>query len=195
MIDTDKWPLVLAMHYKVIPMPPRRVVRVLMIHVADAPEKGNTAESVGLYFKNGAEGRIASAHVGADADSIVQYVPDQHVAYAAPGCNHDGIQIELAGYTAQTDAQWADPYSINTINMGALATAQYCLKYGIPCCHLTNTQLRDGEKGIAGHYQATEVYPAKDRTHTDPGPNFPWELFMERVAVHLAERKRRFGVA
>jgi hypothetical protein len=150
----------------------------------EAPEKGQTAENVGLFFKRG-ESR-SSAHIGVDSDSTVQYVLDNDVAYAAPGVNSDGIHIEMAGMSAQSTQQWTDPYSTLMIERAADAAAQYCVKYGLPPVHLTNEQLKAGRSGIIGHYQATATYKPNNG-HTDPGKNFPWVFFMGRVALYYAK--------
>lgn len=165
----------------------RRAVRVIVIHAMDAPEKGDTAESVARYFETlpDSEGK-KSAHVCVDNNSTVQCVWDNDVAYAAPGANHDGIQIELAGFTSQSAAEWADEYSTATLAEAARAAAYYCRKYRIPAVHLTNEQLRNDGRGIVGHYQVTAVYPTLGHGHTDPGPGFPWTAFVGMVAAMVA---------
>lgn len=191
MIETDRWPFVAARWFTLVPIAQRRHPRVIVIHDMEYPEKTTAAEEVAKYFAT--TDTKASAHLCIDSDSIVQCVRDNDVAYAAPGCNNDGIQIELAGYGNQSREQWMDPYSILLLNNAANAVAQYCLKYDLPVCHLTNTQLANGEKGIIGHYQASEVYKKSD--HTDPGKTFPWEWFLERVAVQHAARRAKFAAA
>lgn len=183
MSDTDVWPFIEARHYKKTTTP--RKVRVIVIHDMEYPEVMTAAEDVAHYFATTVT--PASAHICVDSDSIVQCVHDRDVAYAAPGCNTDGIQLELAGYGRQTRADWLDLYSTALLNRAADATAQYCLKYDIPVVHLTNAQLESGAKGIIGHYQASAVYKKSD--HGDPGPNFPWDVFMALVVQAHCRRK------
>jgi N-acetyl-anhydromuramyl-L-alanine amidase AmpD len=134
-----------------------------------------------------------SAHLCVDNDSIVQCVFDNDVAFAAPGANHDGIQIELAGFARQTRSEWLDTFGILMLNNAANAAAQYCLKYNIPLRHLTDAELKDKvSKGIVGHSQVSKAF--KLSTHTDPGTGFPWDHFLERVNHHHTERARRLGV-
>jgi N-acetyl-anhydromuramyl-L-alanine amidase AmpD len=185
MIETDRWPFVPARWFGDVPAATPRRVRVIVIHDMEYPEKSTAAEDVARYFAT--TPTPASAHICVDNTSIVQCVKDSDVAYAAPGCNHDGIQIELAGYARQTRGQWIDEYGVGLLERAANATAQYCLKYGIPPVHLTNEQLRAGAKGIVGHVQVSQVY--QKSTHTDPGPNFPWDIFLGRVAVWHARRQ------
>jgi N-acetyl-anhydromuramyl-L-alanine amidase AmpD len=183
--ETDRFPIVKAKFFK--PVSDQRKVRVVVIHSMEAPEKGETAENVAHFFQ--ITPSPASAHLCIDNNSIVQCVFDNDIAFAAPGVNSDGIQLELAGFARQTREDWLDPYSVLVLENAANATAQYCLKYDIPIKHLTDQELGAGGKGIVGHVQATRVY--KKSTHTDPGEGFPWDHFLARVAHHHAERLRK----
>lgn len=184
MPDTDQWPFVKAKWFT--PVDGKRKVRVIVIHDMEAPETPSTAENVAKYFQ--VITRPASAHICVDSDSIVQCVWDNNVAFAAPGVNHDGIHIELAGYAIQDGAAWLDPYGVLMLDRAANAVAQYCRKYNLPCTKLTPKQLKAGAKGIIGHRDATAVYKP-NAGHQDPGGNFPWEWFIKRSNEHLARLK------
>ena len=180
--ETDRFPVVMAKHFKDVTS--KRAVRVIVIHSMEAPEKGETAENVARFFQN--TERPASAHLCIDNNSIVQCVLDNDIAFAAPGANGDGIQLELAGFARQSRAEWLDPYGVLLLENAANAAAQYCLKYDIPVKHLTDEELKGGQKGIIGHVQASRVFKKSD--HTDPGEGFPWDHFLDRVNHHRAER-------
>lgn len=180
--ETDNFPINKARFFTDIVQ--KRNVRVIVIHTMEAPEKGETAENVARYFQH--PDKPSSAHLCIDNNSIVQCVMDNDVAWAAPGANNDGIQLELAGYSRQSKEDWLDPYSTLVLENAANATAQYTLKYNIPIKHLSNEELKKGEKGIVGHAQVTEVY--KKSTHTDPGKGFPWDYFIERVKFYQSKR-------
>jgi len=184
--DTDNWPFVPAKHFTSLKREPKRRVRVLVVHTMEFPEKMTAARDVARYFST--TNTKASAHVCIDHREIIQCVKDSDVAWAAPGCNSDGIQIELTGYARQTAAQWADEYSMRMLNLAAKACAQYCRKYDIPARRLDDVQLKAGLKGIVGHSQVSAVYKKSD--HTDPGPNFPWLFFLMRVSDHLKAIKK-----
>lgn len=181
--ETDLWKVVRARWFT--KSTAKRSVRVIVIHDMEAPEGAATAETVARYFASTAT--KASAHVCIDSDSVVQCVMDNDVAYAAPGANHDGIQVELAGYARQTMREWLDDYSVQMLNRAAHVVAQYCLKYNVPVKHLTNAQLAGGDKGIVGHAQVSAVYKKSD--HTDPGKNFPWDYFVAAVNAYYIVRK------
>ena len=180
MRETDNWPFVKARWFTPLPKTPRRRVRVIVIHDMEFPERLTAAEDVARYFATTAT--KGSAHLCVDADSIVQCVRDNDVAWAAPGCNNDGIQIELAGYAKQTRAEWLDEYSTALLHRAADAVAQYTLKYtNVPPVRLTNEELRAGKAGIVGHSQVSAVYRKSD--HEDPGPAFPWDVFIPLVVA------------
>lgn len=180
--ETERWPMVQARDFLVPPQ--RRSVRLIVIHTAENLEGGESAESLGRYFQH--PDKPSSSHIGVDNNSIVQYVRDSYVAYAAPGANRDGIQIELCGSARQTAAQWRDSYSLGVLALAADAVAQYCLKFDIPPVWLTNEALKKGARGIIGHVQASEVY--RESTHTDPGPAFPALKFILWVKGCVADR-------
>lgn len=177
--ETDIWPFVQAKYFGKVPAGTHREVRVIVVHDMEYPEKLTAAEDVARYFRDMPDDRKASAHVCVDADSVVQCVRDRDIAYAAPGCNSDGIQIELAGYGRQSREQWLDDYSTKLLNNAADVIAQYLVKFDLTPQKLTDDDLQRGKAGIIGHDQASRVYKQSD--HTDPGPNFPWDVLLEKV--------------
>ncbi len=186
MPETDLWTFIPARHFKkILALAPRKV-RVIVIHDMEFPERLTAAEDVARYFATTTT--PASAHINVDSDSIVQSVKDGDVAYAAPGANHDGIQVELAGYARQTKKEWLDRYGISMLALAADAVAQYCLKFAIPAVQLSDAQLKDGvSQGIVGHYQVSRVF--KKSTHTDPGSGFPWQFFIRQVQNFIEVRR------
>lgn len=182
MFETERWPFVPARDFTKVTG--KRYVRLIVIHDMEFPERDNSAEAVAAYFQH--PDTPSSAHICVDNNSIVQCVHDNDVAWAAPGANSDGIQVELTGYAKQGRGEWLDHYGVDLINRAGDAVAQYCLKYNIPPIQLLNREIVAGHKGIVGHRQISQVYRRSD--HMDPGPNFPWDVFLEvvrdRVAFH-----------
>lgn len=154
-------------------------IRLVVIHDMEAKELLDTAEAIARYFRD--TPKEVSAHICADADSRVRCVKDVDTAFAAPGANHDGLQIELAGFANQGAAGWADAYSqVLLREQAAPQVREWCRMWGIPMRKLTDAQLADGtSKGIVGHDQVSRVF--KRSTHTDPGPAFPWSQFLAMV--------------
>lgn len=162
-----------------------RAIRLIVMHSMEFPEKGDTAESCARYFQNPLDAhnqpRPASAHICVDCDSIIQCVPDNDIAAAAPGSNEDGLHIELAGYARQSEAEWLDEYGKALLDNAAQAAARFCLRYSLPVVRLSDSQLADRSmRGFVSHAQVSAVF--KRSTHTDPGPGFPWTYFLAQVS-------------
>lgn len=154
-----------------------RPLRLVVIHTMEAPEAPTTAENIAAYFASGAV--VASAHACVDQDSVVVCLPPSDTAFAAPGANADGYQIEHAGYASQDGAGWADAESQSMLRLSAAHARAIALAAGIPLRHLSDDELAAGAAGFVGHDQVSRVYRRSD--HWDPGPNFPWSQYMALV--------------
>ncbi|MFD9943188.1 N-acetylmuramoyl-L-alanine amidase [Nonomuraea sp. NPDC059023] len=153
-------------------------IRLIVIHSMEAPEKGDTAEAVARYFAR--RSTKASAHICADNNSLVRCVPDRDTAWAAPGANSDGLQLELAGYARQSRADWTDTYSRALLDQAARQCATWARSYRIPIRKLSRTELRAGRRGFTSHADVSLVYRRSD--HTDPGRGFPWDRLLNLTA-------------
>lgn len=195
MTDLASLAVIRSRYFTKWPGPARRQPTRIVIHDMEAPEKGETAEAIARYFRDlpdadgpKSEGK-KSAHVCADNNSAVRCVDDNDIAFAAPGANSNGLQLELAGYGKQTRGEWLDEYSRGVIDVGADIVAQWCLKYDIPAVRLQTDEIADKTKrGICSHAQVSTAFKTPNG-HTDPGPNFPWDFFFERVGAHLERRR------
>lgn len=157
-----------------------RDIRKIVIHSMEAPEKCDTAEATARYFAT--TDREASAHFNVDNNSVVQSVQCKDVAYAAPGANHDGIHIELAGYARQTRADWEDAYSDAMLGIAAELIARVLIpKFKIPILYLSASMMahKPDLQGITTHAQVSAAF--KRSTHTDPGLGFPITSFLDRI--------------
>ena len=181
--ETDNWDYIPAKWQRHWSTP--RSVKWVVIHDMEAPESEGRARACAKYFQD--PPRPGSSHVTVDDTEVIQCVHDNDEAAGAVGANKLGVHIEIPGVAIQTPADWSDVYSTAAIENAADTAAQYCLKYEIPATHLTNDQLRAGEKGIVGHIQVSAVFPGTG--HSDPGVNFPWEHFMDRVQANYDRRK------
>jgi N-acetylmuramoyl-L-alanine amidase len=197
MIDIQTLPIVTPKFYTAVTGV--RTKRLIVMHDAEVPETTHSAEDVGRYFQHPDPGTKPSAHMISDNDSYVRCVRDNDVANAAPGANHDGLQWEMAGYGRQSRDEWLDEYGRELLALTCEGVAQWCVKYDIPARQLSDAELADHRtKGIVGHYQASRVFHLSD--HTDPGPGFPWDVFllgvgtsMSKIVVAPAEGDRRWS--
>lgn len=155
-----------------------RTVRLIVIHTMESAEKPGTARAVAQWFA-GDDAPQASAHWCIDADEAIPCVDEADTAWAAPGANADGVQLEHSGRAGQRAAGWADAYSRAVLARSAQVAARSAARWRIPIQHLTDAQLAAGAAGFVGHDQVTRVYRRSD--HTDPGPDFPWAAYLQMV--------------
>jgi hypothetical protein len=169
-----------------------KAVRYIVIHYTAGSERSTSAEDGAAYDTRRTDG--VSTHYFVDSNSVVQCVLTKHRANAARSKgNRLGIQYELCG-TVQTRAQWLDAASLPTLKNAARQVARDCRKYGIPVRRLSVAETRrawtdfpNGPKGIVGHVDCTNAYPEDGGDHTDPGPQFPWDLFLGFVQAEMEE--------
>lgn len=156
-------------------------ISLIGIHTMEAPEAGQTAENVAVYFK-----RVeASSHWCVDNNSRVRVVRDEDTAWTMPPTNSWSLNIEMAGYAGQTARQWDDAYSNSVLDIAAVCAAEWCKKFSIPVRRLNTSQLLARQPGLAGHVDVNRAFRASD--HSDPGANFPWTEFLGLVRKHLGQ--------
>lgn len=195
-VPRDEWPQVMARWYRDNVADAPRAVRVIVMHTMEVAEKAGTARMIAHDFATRSEDAKASAHCCVDDADIIECVDANDIAYCAPGANADGIHIEMAGTFRQNAAQWTDAFSIATLDRAADAAAQYALEYGVPARHLSDDELRAGERGFVGHSQVSDVYKkeARPSEHRDPGEAFPWDAFLASVQQRVLARAAAHGV-
>jgi hypothetical protein len=159
--------------------------RLLVVHTSEGSEGDSSAENLGVLLaqpgdryvngvdsKNGMYG--ASYHYVIDTDRVLPAVPDNVVSYSAPGANSDGIHFCIPGRAIQTREQWLDTVSRKAIRQLADTMVDRAAAAGIPLFRLTVAQIQAGRSGYCSHYDISLAY--RRTNHTDPGPNFPWDV-------------------
>ena len=139
-------------------------------HQTAASGRAIAAEICAQWFESPAS--EVSAHYCVDADSIIQCVREEDIAWHARGGNANSVGIELAGYAGQRALGWNDAYSRAVIERAARLTAEVCARHGIPLRRLRASELVAGKRGITGHADVSAAFRKSD--HWDPGPDFPW---------------------
>lgn len=84
--------------------------------------------------------------------------------------NVQGLNLSFTTYSANTRAQWLAQEKM--LRAGATVVADWCKKYNIPAVKVTTG------RGICGHGDM-RAFGGTD--HTDPGSNFPWDVFIKYV--------------
>ncbi len=138
--------------------------------------EGSTAEGAARYF-NGPE-RTGSAHFCIDASHCYRTLNPNQIAYAAYSpANELGLHFEQAGFARWSQKEWVT-LGRGTIERTAYKCAYWAKQLSIPTVFLTDTELKARKKGFTYHAQISRVLRGD---HTDPGPNYPFTLFMQRV--------------
>lgn len=81
-----------------------------------------------------------------------------------------GLNLSFVAQAAWTRAQWLAQEKM--LRAGAEVVADWCKKHNIPVTKATTG------RGICGH---GDLRPFGGTDHTDPGPNFPWDVFLGYV--------------
>jgi len=160
----------------------RAAVDLVVLHSTENPIRPGTARNVARWF-GGPSAPQASAHYVVGPDEVIRCVPEQAVAWAAPGANRQGIQIEMVGQAAKTD--WARDGRDDTAGLGVMRRSAelvrgICERWHIPLERVDAAGLVAGKRGITTHASVTEAF--KRSTHIDPGcqgdARWPWDQFL-----------------
>lgn len=150
------------------------------IHCTDGGEGVRKAEDVAVMFHKGwdAPKDWRSAHEVQDTDSLVRCVPLDCRAYH---CGKEGndrlIGLEFCGRASQTREQWLDKDSLPMLELGAYRVAELCHEFHWPIYYVDYTGLLKGAKGVTTHLDVKRAW--HQTTHSDPGPGFPMDEFLE----------------
>ena len=158
-----------------------RRIDLVVVHTMEVDEQGGAAFRCARWFAD-PRSRV-SAHYCVDAHEIVQCVRDEDVAWHAPGANHDGLGIELAGRAAQSRREWGDVYSAAVLEQAARLAGDLCRRHSIPPVWLWPPDLRAGRRGITPHAAVSRAFGRS--THQDPGAGFPVERYLRLLRAHL----------
>lgn len=116
----------------------------------------------------------------------VRNLPNTVVAYhAGPTGNTYGIGKEHAGRASFTRAQWTSDKGMAMLRASAAETAKDCLAENIPPRWLSVVQVARKEPGLCTHNDLRLAFP-KDTTHSDVGPNFPFDIYLQLVQDEIA---------
>lgn len=160
--------------------------------------QGRNGTKVDLFILHTQEGngnadslaRWLGGNVSASYHYTVSQAPDGGVtvcdvvdtdlgSWSVLSANGRSINLCFAGSSASwSRAQWMA--QSKAIDVAAYLAVQDCAKYKIPLT-VISPPYSQGRAGITDHAYVTRVLG--DGTHTDVGPNFPWDHFSQRVQV------------
>lgn len=159
----------------------RRNTRVdtLILHTTEGP----SIDSATSWHDR--EEIVASAHYFLDGrhQRIVARVPEGLAAYAAGNAkfNRRAVQIEVVGHSHSRETWTAE-----TLALLVELSVAIVERHGIPVVHQAGN-------GICGHCDVPDPRNPDLRGgashHTDPGPFFPWQEYLDAVRAELAAAK------
>jgi N-acetyl-anhydromuramyl-L-alanine amidase AmpD len=171
----------------------RTQVDWIIVHDMEAGNTPGRALEVANWFA-GPDSPQASAHYSVDLGAVVQSVREQDIAWQVQSTNdlgnRKGIGIEHAGFASQTPEQWASPDSEAMLERSAALTADIAKRWGIPLQWVDAEGLQRGERGFTTHNEITQGLNG-GVGHTDPGPSFPFEHYLDLVRGAAAPSLRR----
>jgi hypothetical protein len=150
-------------------------------NILDLVGADSGAESVANFISVRTDA-AGSYHILGDRDSIVEMMPLSYEAFGdATGSNPWGIHISLAMRAADwpgLSTTHRDQLLATMVQMAVIAATWVSETFGIavPARRLTKAE---SDRGLAGFIAHGDRDPAR---RTDPGPAFPWGLFLERFA-------------
>lgn len=159
-------------------------VDLFLLHTQEGP--GN-ADSLGRYLRPPAQ---VSYHYTVSQDpkdngvTVVDIVDTDLASWSVLSANNRSINLCFAG----SSVNWSrDQWMRNSkaIDAAAWLAVQDCKKYGIPTTVIAPPYTA-GRAGISDHAYVTKVL--KDGSHSDVGPNFPWQYFATKVAEYAGTK-------
>lgn len=160
------------------------VPRWIAVHTQ---EGGRTARGLAQFLSLSVNG--VSYHAVVDDHELLKCVAEDRAPWSASNANHYAFHVCAAGSYAgwsrdkwlETDARDGKNEDFELTNM-ARVVAWWCQKYDIPAVWIGGgAQPPWGRDGICGHGDLG----AWGGGHHDPGPNFPVNEFVRRVATFL----------
>lgn len=162
---------------------PVNQIKIICIHVTvNAP--GTPAENVANYQINSQSG---SYHELTDTRPVhlVENTDDWQTWSSGNYGNNIGLHRSFVMRGTESRAEWLK-YS-DMLREAAQRDAEWCRKYGIPPVKLTAADLRAGKKGFCGHLETGQAWRGTD--HVDPGPGFPWDVYLSMVREAIDGRQ------
>lgn len=182
---------------------------LVVLHSTENPPRAGVAMNVAKWMA-GPAGPQASYHYIVGPELTVHMVKEDNAAWAAPGTNHDGIQVSLTGRAMKTS--WTGE-GLPVVKRASKLVADICSRNDIEPRFLTAEDLLEEDRnGITTHAQVSKAcalarsrnskahFYREDRrrwsytNHADPGgPNderFPVDEFLMMVRLELCSKKQ-----
>lgn len=158
-------------------------VDLFLLHTQEGGGGDAAAENLAKFLQDNQVSYHYSIGQASDGGvTVVDVVDTDRYSWSVLSANPRSINLCFAGSRASwTRAQWMQ--QSKAIDVAAYLAVQDCKKYGIPTTVIAPPYTA-GRAGISDHAYVTKVLG--DGTHTDVGPNFPWDVFAAAVAKYAS---------
>jgi hypothetical protein len=155
-------------------------VRLFVLHTQEGP---GSAQSLAGYLQNAAS--EVSYHYSVDNSTCIDVVDTDRASWSVLDANGYCINLCFAGSRASQSRQvWLDQYGA-AIDYAAKLFVQDAKKYDpLAPIVIDHQALRAGKAGGTDHAGITAMGIG---THTDCGPNFPWDVYSAAVAKYATD--------
>lgn len=141
-----------------------------------------SAEAEASYATRRPDG--VSSHFYCDGDSVIQSLDTSARAGHAGSStgNNNAVAVEITGVNGWTRQQWLDRVAWDLLGR---VLAQVCQTYGIARRRASVAEMKSNPQ-VKAFYSHDDMRLAwGGTTHTDPGPNFPWDRLFAAVSSAL----------
>lgn len=170
---------------------------LLVLHSTEGHERGGAARDVALWFQD-PRARVSCQFVVDDTAAFCCVGSLSDKAWHVGSANAYSVGIEHCGRASQSLAQWLDDYSASELRLSVEVAAALCERFSLPAVAVGGAEVglnrlawRAGSaaphRGITTHAAISAAFPGEGG-HSDPGPFFPLETYVLRVAERLSRR-------
>lgn len=158
-------------------------VDLFLLHTQEGGGGDDAADNLADYL--GVAANQVSYHYTVSQASdggvtVVDVVDTDDASWSVLSANPRSINLCFAGSKAAwSRADWLK--QAKAIDVAAYLAVQDCKKYGIPTTVIA-PPYTVSRAGISDHNYVTKILG--DGTHTDVGPNFPWDVFTAAVSKY-----------
>lgn len=166
--------------------PRSREIQGICIHTTEN-SFGTPAENVATYQYTSETGSYHRL-VDSTGKILIENTDDWTTWSTGNVGNEVLLHVSCVTHAASSRDEWLHGFSM----MDSLVwqVRQWCDEYNIPVRHLSPHELVTGQRGICGHDTA-RIWGSTD--HTDPGPGFPWDVLISRVANNQTSSTQKDG--
>jgi len=147
-------------------------ISLIVVHTA---EGATTAAGLVNYLDQ--PGVEASYHKICDDNTTIGYLPDEVASWSVLSGNNRSLNVCMIGFAKWPRSEWVAHDRM--LRNCAAVVRDWCTGHHIPAVKLTPAQVGVDQWGVCGHWDWT--LGKRDGTHTDPGPNFPWDIVIGYV--------------